>query len=796
MSNNSASIGGGLSSSYAGTISFTNCTISGNKATNGAPSAGGLNFNDAVVATLESCTISGNSAVSGVGGVFSRGETTNSTTVSNSIISGNTSENGAADVNYAFGTPQNTFHSGGYNLIGSGNGTSAFNQTSDTTGVSDPQLESLGNNGGLTPSRLPKNGSPALDAGSSSQNADQRGILRPQGAADDIGAVEVRLIDGPNFVVTTTDDTDNGNYAANDISLREAITFANANSDASAITFDATVFNSAKTISVGSSLPSLSANVTITGPTAGVTVDGVNQSLIIFNVSSGISVGFDGLTISNGSVGIFNRGTATINDCTLSDNAYGLYNFSTAQVTNSTATGNGNNTGIYNQSGTTNITNYTATGNGYGIANFSTTNLNNGTLSGNSLAGIFNNTGSTLNVNNSLIVGNPTAIQGTISSGTYNITTGTAAEAGLDPNGLQDNGGPTRTIALLPGSPAINAGDPAFDGSGKTDQRGTGFARVQKGRLDIGAYESAFVGLNAPTNLRATAANSRIILQWTDNTKGETGYKVERRSQFEKDYTQIYRGELPNQNSYIDYSARLGVNYTYRVRPYQKFVLQDGPYSNIARAIVTVDDLATPTGLKAALGANKTSVNLTWTDNAANETGYKVFRRVGMGDYVLIYLGTQTNQTQYTDTSVEIGQSYTYKVKAYVENRGGSDFSNEASVTVPSDNGLLPATHLQAVASGSGIALSWTDNATAEVGYKVFRRAEGGNQVQIFRGETPDQTSYTDSDVIAGTTYQYFVLPYKIGMNGDPSNVATATATVPSSVQAASSVKAPSGGSS
>ena len=30
----------------------------------------------------------------------------------------------------------------------------------------------------------------------------------------------------------------------------------------------------------------------------------------------------------------------------------------------------------------------------------------------------------------------------------------------LDPAGLKDNGGPTQTIALLPGSPAINAGDP------------------------------------------------------------------------------------------------------------------------------------------------------------------------------------------------------------------------------------------------------------------------------------------------------------------------------------------------
>src|SRR5207244_553846 len=71
----------------------------------------------------------------------------------------------------------------------------------------------------------------------------------------------------------------------------------------------------------------------------------------------------------------------------------------------------------------------------------------------------------------------------------------------LDPNGLQDNGGPTKTIGLAVGSPAIDAGDPNFDPSAftpplTTDQRGAGFDRVSKGKaasataiVDIGAFE-------------------------------------------------------------------------------------------------------------------------------------------------------------------------------------------------------------------------------------------------------------------------------------------------------------------
>lgn len=52
---------------------------------------------------------------------------------------------------------------------------------------------------------------------------------------------------------------------------------------------------------------------------------------------------------------------------------------------------------------------------------------------------------------------------------------------------LADNGGPTRTHALAPASPAIDAGNNYFEAA--NDQRGDGFARVANGRADIGAFE-------------------------------------------------------------------------------------------------------------------------------------------------------------------------------------------------------------------------------------------------------------------------------------------------------------------
>ena len=78
---------------------------------------------------------------------------------------------------------------------------------------------------------------------------------------------------------------------------------------------------------------------------------------------------------------------------------------------------------------------------------------------------------------------------------------------------LADNGGPTFTHALLPGSPAIDAGDPAaVAGVGNVplyDQRGFAFSRVAGGRIDIGAFEAARGARRRPTS---TATST-----WTDS---------------------------------------------------------------------------------------------------------------------------------------------------------------------------------------------------------------------------------------------------------------------------------------
>src|SRR5262249_55070772 len=148
--------------------------------------------------------------------------------------------------------------------------------------------------------------------------------------------------------------------------------------------------------------------------------------------------------------GIFNYfGLETLTNCTLSGNSAsaggGIYNrYSTATLTNCTLSGN------------------SATAQGGGILNrrFYTVTLNNTIVANSPFGGDVHNDGP-LSGSHNLI---ETAVTG---SGASTLTNTIVADPLLGP--LQDNGGPTFTMALLAGSPALDAGDNAA--AAATDQR-------------------------------------------------------------------------------------------------------------------------------------------------------------------------------------------------------------------------------------------------------------------------------------------------------------------------------------
>jgi hypothetical protein len=278
--------------------------------------------------------------------------------------------------------------------------------------------------------------------------------------------------------------------------------------------------------------------------TGGINTDASQVSITGLTLTHGRidnsgSLTLSGCTISDNHVddqggGVRNEvgATMTLSDCTVSGNVVtyvqglghggGISNWGTMTVTASTISGNtaiwGG--GIFNV-GTMTVTDSTIRGNsaswgvGGGINNDVNGYINNAggiltvtdsTISGNSAG---SNGGGLWNggrVLNTIVAGNSSPngpdVSGALTSLGYNLIgdgsgvsnltatdlVGTDAQP-LDPKlgPLQDNGGPTQTMALLPGSPAIGAGDPT--NAPAYDQRGPGYPRVVNGSIDIGAFE-------------------------------------------------------------------------------------------------------------------------------------------------------------------------------------------------------------------------------------------------------------------------------------------------------------------
>jgi CSLREA domain-containing protein len=171
-------------------ITLVNSTVTGNSAEAG----GGIMINDRGSAgmVIINSTVAGNSAQSQGGGILLSGFNEDSPGVSltNTIVAQNTAPQGRD----LFGT-----FSARFNLIGDGTGSNVTNtdgnqvgKVAPHSGLIDPRLGPLADNGGATRTRALLSGSPAIDAATSDgcPGRDQRDVSRPQGAACDIGSYE------------------------------------------------------------------------------------------------------------------------------------------------------------------------------------------------------------------------------------------------------------------------------------------------------------------------------------------------------------------------------------------------------------------------------------------------------------------------------------------------------------------------------------------------------------------------------------------------------------------------------
>ncbi|MGI9086119.1 MAG: choice-of-anchor Q domain-containing protein, partial [Chthoniobacterales bacterium] len=494
---------GGALILFVGTANFTNSTLSNNT----AGAHGGailLGAGQGGQVSLTNCTVFNNSAANGGGGIslgYDVGDANLHLTLTNSIIAGNS----GGDVRYQSSDVKLL----GRNLVqdGSVTGPNVLNV--------NPQLGSLQNNGGGTLTNMPAAQSPAVNAANTylAPEFDQRGVPRPIAYEADLGAVEV----GPFQLVDNIVDEDNGNYTLGDLSLREALRLA---PSGGAIGFAPALLGKSIHLTRGELV--VNKSLIIAAPDPGITIDGQGSSRV-FNINDGnnsasSTVTLRGLVIVGGSTsgdggGIFDAEYLQLTACTIRANTAnrggGIFVSSSAGATytpnlirstinlNSAVDGAGLYTQTYFALTNSTISGNTASGDGGGLHGaFESLNS---TISGNSAnrgGGIYG----LGDLSNTIVANSPSGrdifATGSITPHGVNLVedaslTGSNiinADPKLGP--LQANGGATQTHALLPGSPAYNAGDNtrAIDVSANpltTDQRGAGYPRIAAGQVDL-----------------------------------------------------------------------------------------------------------------------------------------------------------------------------------------------------------------------------------------------------------------------------------------------------------------------
>jgi YVTN family beta-propeller protein len=306
--------------------------------------------------------------------------------------------------------------------------------------------------------------------------------------------------------------------------------------------------------------------------------------------------------------------------------------------------------------------------------------------------------------------------------------------------------------------------------------------------------------LNAPASLTASAVSGRIDLSWTDNSEGELGFRIERRTGTEGNYIQI--GTVgPDETEYADTDALLALTtYYYRVRAYDAFGYSS--YSNEASA--TTSASAPSVSTEAAGNLNGDSVRLNGTVNASGAETSVYFQwgtttAYGNTTPSVILSPDPVNEVISADiTGLSVSSIYHYR--AVAANSLGTTYGGDMEFTTP------PITvHITSPVSGSTINRpdimvtgSLPSTAGNETGVTVNGMAamvygnqfvvnhvpltEGINTIKIIATDTEGNTATTEFEVTADTAQPYVALTANTESGISPLTVAfSASTAIPNS---------------
>jgi len=279
----------------------------------------------------------------------------------------------------------------------------------------------------------------------------------------------------------------------------------------------------------------------------------------------------------------------------------------------------------------------------------------------------------------------------------------------------------------------------------------------------------------APTNLTASADSyHQIWLAWQDNATNEAGFEVWRSTTGSGGTFSLFTTyPWPNTTTGGNDGLQALTEYCYKVRAYSTLgqsgkVRAYSGFSNIACA--TTKSLPVPAA-PSALNAKPDpwGILITWTDNASDETGFRVERSATSNGPWTSLGNISPNVVSFRDWQPPANeQTACYRVIAF-NSYGDSPSSNVACTASPK-----PPSNLVATASGPAVDLTWTDNSVIEDGFHVYRWTVANGVPVVIATLSANATAYHDAG-LADDIYYYQVRATKNGGESDGSNNAAAS---------------------
>jgi hypothetical protein len=183
---------------------------------------------------------------------------------------------------------------------------------------------------------------------------------------------------------------------------------------------------------------------------------------------------------------------------------------------------------------------------------------------------------------------------------------------------------------------------------------------------------------------------------------------------------------------------------------YMLFVLNGAGVPSVSSIVRLSADLVpsppvAPVNLTAS-AVSSSQINLSWTDNASDEAGFRIERSPdGIAFAEIVTVGA--NVTSYANTGLTAATRYWYRIRAY-NNTGTSSYTGPASATTlaasPPQTPAAP-TALIGAKKGGQIALSWTDTSNNETGFAIQRSTDDGKSYKQIATVAANVATYVDT---------------------------------------------------